>query len=454
MSIRPAAEVEIVAVVDEGLGHSGHLVAIDGDVLVIDPLRAVGTYESAATRNGWTIRWVADTHTHADYLSGGPELARAGARFLAPRAAQLEVGHQPLDGGDEVDLAGLTLRALPTPGHTPDHLSYLLLDGLVPLAVFTGGSLMVGTVGRPDLLGPSHTEELARAMWHSIHEHLLVLPDDLAAYPTHGAGSFCAAPGASERSTTIGREKQTNPLVRARTEEEFVRLLVGGLGTFPTYYGRLPDLNRVGPPPLPSPVLLPLDSRAVGRLQREGAEVVDVRPVAAYARSHLPGSLSNVLRPAFGSWLGWLVSPDQPLVFVMDALTDQEELARQCAVIGYDRVAGYLNGGVDAWEDAGFPVGRADLVDASRVSGRVVDVRQVNEYRAGHLPGARSIELGMLAAEPIDLDEPITVMCGHGERAATAASLLERRGGRQVTIAVGGPAEWSAATGGALETWP
>jgi glyoxylase-like metal-dependent hydrolase (beta-lactamase superfamily II) len=446
--------VEIVAVVDEGLGHSGHLVAVGDQALLIDPLRAVASYQSLASRNGWTIRWVADTHTHADYLSGGPELARAGARFLAPRAARLDVDHQPLDGGDEVDLTGLTLRALPTPGHTPDHLSYLLLDGRVPLVVFTGGSLMVGTVGRPDLLGASHTEELARAMWHSLHEQLLVLPDDLAVYPTHGAGSFCAAPGTNERSTTIGHEKQTNPLVRAATEEEFLQLLVGGLGTFPTYYGRLPELNRVGPPPIPSRAWLPLDPRVVSRLQRHGAEVVDVRPVTDYARSHLPGSLSNVLRPVFASWLGWLVSPDQPLVFVIDSLTDRDELARQCALIGYDSVAGYLDGGVDAWEQAGLPVAHTDLVDARQVSGRVVDVRQVNEYRAGHLPGARTIELGTLATDPTDLDEPITVMCGHGERAATAASLLERRGGRHVTVAVGGPADWSAATGCALEAGP
>jgi glyoxylase-like metal-dependent hydrolase (beta-lactamase superfamily II)/rhodanese-related sulfurtransferase len=450
---RPSA-VEIVAVVDEGLGHSGHLVSIGGDAIVIDPLRAVGAYESAATRNGWTIRWVADTHTHADYLSGGPELARRSAHFFAPRAAQLEVDHQGLDGGDEVDLGGLTLRALPTPGHTPDHLSYLLLDGSLPVAVFTGGSLMVGTVGRPDLLGPRHTDGLARAMWHSLHEQLLVLPDDLAAYPTHGAGSFCAAPGSDARATTIGREKRTNPLVRAATEDEFVRLLVGGLGTFPSYYGRLPELNRIGPPPLPSPDLVAVDPREVRRLQLDGAEIVDVRPVADYARTHLPGSLSNVLRPAFGSWLGWLVDPDRPLVFVVSSLTDSDELARQCAVIGYDRIAGYLDGGVDAWDAAGLPVARSEIVDARQVSGPVVDVRQANEYRAGHLPGARNVELGDLAVAPLDPGEPITVMCGHGERAATAASLLERRGGRRVTIAVGGPADWSSATGRALKAGP
>ena len=177
--------LEILSVVDEGLGHSGHVVAIDGQALVIDPLRSVDAYLAVIDRRGWRLRWTADTHLHADYVSGGPELAARGAAFFAPGEAALEIPHRPLEGGDEVDMAGLTLQALPTPGHTPDHLCYLLLDAGRPLVLFSGGSLMVGTVGRPDLFGPEHTEELARAMYRSLRDQLLVLPDELAVYPTH-----------------------------------------------------------------------------------------------------------------------------------------------------------------------------------------------------------------------------------------------------------------------------
>src|SRR5688500_1850078 len=166
---RPALGLEIVAVTDEGLGHSAHLIAVDGEVLVIDPLRVVGDYVDTIEQNGWHLRWTADTHLHADYVSGGPVLSTRGAEFFAPRAAALEIPHRPLDGGDEVDVSGLTLRAVPTPGHTPDHLSYLLLDADRPLALFSGGSLMVGTVGRPDLFGPDQSDVLARAMFRSLH---------------------------------------------------------------------------------------------------------------------------------------------------------------------------------------------------------------------------------------------------------------------------------------------
>jgi hydroxyacylglutathione hydrolase len=446
--------LEIISVVDEGLGHCGHLVAIDGRVLVIDPLRSVDAYLAVIERRGWRLAWTADTHTHADYVSGSPELSRRGAIFYASRGARLEVPHRPLDGGDEVDLGGLTMRALPTPGHTPDHLAYLLLDNGRPLAVFTGGSLMVGTVGRPDLLGPEHADRLARAMWRSLHEQLLVLPDDLPVYPTHGSGSFCSAPGASERSTTIGREKATNPLLHAADENDFVRRLIGGLGSLPAYFSWLPERNRVGFGAAPMPPLAQLSVSEVQQLVTAGAELVDVRPVVAYARSHVPGALSDVLRPAFASWLGAVVAPDRPLVFVTDDNTDRVELIRQCANIGYDRIVGELAGGLDAWTAAGLPTASVDLIAAAALQGPVLDVRSDDEYRAGHLPGARHVELTRVADCGDEYTEPIAVMCGHGERAATAASILARYGNHNVRIVTAGPEDWAAATNQALEIGP
>ncbi len=357
--------LEIVALTDEGLGHSAHLIAVDGDVLVIDPLRVVSRYLDTIQQNSWRLRWTADTHLHADYVSGGPELSARGAAFFAPAGAALEIPHRRLDGGDEVDIAGLTLRALPTPGHTPDHLSFLLLDAGRPLALFSGGSLMVGTVGRPDLFGPDHTDELARAMYRSLRDQLLVLSDDLVVYPTHGAGSFCSAPGTEARSTTIGQERATNPVLQVGNEDEFVRRLVAPLGTFPTYYLSLPELNRHQLGPIPHTPLRQLSVGDVHRLIDAGAELVDVRDVASYALAHIPGSLSNALRPAFASWLGWLTTRDQPLVFVGDADADRAELVRQCANIGYDNIAGELAGGIDAWRAADQPVATTRLMEAA-----------------------------------------------------------------------------------------
>jgi glyoxylase-like metal-dependent hydrolase (beta-lactamase superfamily II)/rhodanese-related sulfurtransferase len=449
-----AMGLEIVSVVDEGLGHSGQLVAVDGRVLMIDPLRVVDPYLEVVAEHGWQLEWTADTHTHADYISGSLDLARRGATFFASRGAHLDMAHQPLDPGDEIDVGGLTLRALPTPGHTPDHLAYLLLDGDRALAVFTGGSLMVGTVGRPDLLGVEHAADLARAMWHSLYEQLLVLPDELPVYPTHGAGSFCSAPSTSDPITTIGREKATNALLQLADEDAFVGALIGGLGSLPGYFSWLPEQNRHGVGPAPTTPLAQLSVSDMCSLVKDGAELIDVRPIAAFAKAHVPRSLSNALRPVFGSWLGWLVAPDRPLVFITDDTSDRAELVRQCANIGYDHIVGELAGGIDAWTEAGLSVGSFDLVAAERLSGPVLDVRLVGEYRTGHIPGARNVELGALPNVVGDVAEPITVMCGHGERAASAASVLARHGNANVCIAIGGPDDWSVANGRALQIEP
>ncbi|MFA5886120.1 MAG: MBL fold metallo-hydrolase, partial [Acidimicrobiia bacterium] len=236
------AKVAIHSVIDDGLGHSSYVVGLgDGTALVIDPARFPDGQRRIATEQGWRIAWTADTHSHADYISGSTELAADGAEFIASRGARLDVPHHPVVGGDEITLApGVALRAIPTPGHTPEHLAYLLLVHDSPVALFSGGSLMVGAVGRTDLLGDEHRENLARALFHALREEILTLPDDLAVYPTHGAGSFCSAPSGSARTTTIGTERTTNPLLAIEDEDRFVATLLDGLGSFPTYFRQLP----------------------------------------------------------------------------------------------------------------------------------------------------------------------------------------------------------------------
>jgi glyoxylase-like metal-dependent hydrolase (beta-lactamase superfamily II)/rhodanese-related sulfurtransferase len=447
-----AAVTEVVAFVDGGLGNSSYLVDVgDGRALAVDPSRDSRPYLAAAEKRGLTISHTVETHLHADFVTGSRELAAHGAAVLASTAAAIEWPHRGVGHGDEVDLGGLTLRALATPGHTPEHLAFLLLDAERPIGLFSGGSLLVGSVARTDLIDPDETEGLARALWRSINEQLLLLPDDLVVYPTHGAGSFCSAPAGGERTTTIGRERTTNPLLAAGSEDAFVARLLGGLGTYPPYFLELREVNRRGPHVYAGfPDLAQLDGSEVCRLVDAGAAVVDVRSFGRFGAGHIPGSLSIELRPQFASWLGWLVGRDRPVVFVTDADTDRRELVRQCLTVGYEHLAGELDGGMGAWTG---PIGHVGLVPVGQVVGPVLDIRQDAEYEAGHLPGAAHVELGALTDTESRVESgPMTVMCGHGERAMTAASLLAAGGRPHLAVAVGGPTDWATVTGRTLAT--
>jgi len=448
----------LITLVDEGLGNSSYLLDVgDRRALVLDASRDPAPYLAVAERRGLSIAFAAETHLHADFVSGGRELAAAGAQVLAASAGGLEFPHRGLGHGDEVDLGGLTFRALATPGHTPEHLAYLLLDGRKPLALFSGGSLLVDAVARTDLIDPAQSEDLARALWRSLHEQILTLPDDLAVYPTHGAGSFCSAPAGARRTTTIGREKAANPLLAAPDEDAFVRRLFAGLGSFPAYFLRLREVNRRGPRVYgPAPDLLePLPVDRIRRLLDDGALLVDARPIEEFAAGHVPGALSNALRPEFATWLGWLADPQRPLVFVLDEDQDRVDLVRQALKVGYEHLAGELVGGLPAWRDAGLPVRRLAVVDPGHVDRPVLDVRQASEFEAGHVPGARHVELGELPARAHELDRGgFAVMCEHGLRSMTGASVLAAAGHRDVTVVIGGPADWAAATGRRLATGP
>ena len=441
---------EVVPLVDEGLGNSAYLVNLgDGRALVVDvslDLREIGR---AAERRGLTVAFAADTHLHADFLSGARQLsATEGTRVLASAAGHREFAHNGLHDGDEIDLGGLRLRALGTPGHTDEHLSFLLLDGDRPLGVFTGGSLIVGAAARTDLVAPDRTEELARAQYASL-QRLAELPDDVAVWPTHGAGSFCSAPPGADRTSTIGQEKATNPLLRAANEDAFVKELLGSLGSYPPYFRRLGEINRRGPALLDgAPGLPSLDVQAVQRFLADGARLVDVRPLADYAAAHVPGALSIPLRPVFASWLGWLAPHDRPLIVVRGADQDPAEIAWQAAKIGYD-----LAGGMAAWTAAELPTATTRLVQPDEVRGPVLDIRQTTEFLSGHLPGAQHVELGDLPSHLGEVPrEPLVVMCGHGERAMGAASLLEQAGHHDVAVLTGGPQDWAEATRGRLES--
>lgn len=456
----PTAAAGLTAVIDEGLGNSCYLLDLgDRAALVVDPPRDLRAVRAAATQRDLGIRFVADTHLHADFLSGAAQLAHDdGAQVLASASGHRQFQHRGLDDAEEVDLGGLVLVAMATPGHTDEHLSFLLLDGSVPVGVFTGGSLIVGSAARTDLLGSDRTEELARAQYASLRR-LSALPAQTAVWPTHGVGSFCSAPPGAERTSTIGRELATNELLSVGDEDAFVATLVGSLGSYPPYFLRLGEINRRGPTLLDSNTsgeLASLPVLAVRRLQADGAMIVDVRPVADYSAAHIPAALSIPLRAQFATWLGWLTPPEVPLVVVRNADQSVEEVVWQALKIGHEQPIGELAGGMHAWIEAGHPTASTELVFPDRIGQRrVLDVRQLSEFTSGHLPGARHVELGDVAGAAGGLGgTPTVVMCGHGERAAGAASLLERAGHQDLAVLIGGPDDWARVQEQQLQTGP
>lgn len=372
------SEAGVSAVVDEGLGNSAYLLELgDGRALAVDPSLDLRAVTEQVQRRGLRVVYAAETHLHADFLSGARQL---GAQVLASAAGDRTFGHVRLVDGDEVDLGGLTLRALATPGHTPEHLSYLILDGGREVGVFTGGSLIVGAAARTDLVSPDRTEELARAQYHSLRR-LATLPDATAVWPTHGAGSFCSAPPGASRVSTIGAEKLGNTLLNAPDEDAFVRQLRDSLGSYPAYFARLSELNRHGPLLTGTPSLPQLDTVQVRQLLADGAYLVDVRPVPDYAAGHVPGSVAIALRPQFATWLGWLLRPDVPIVIVRNPGQDPADILWPALALGYDQIVGELGGGVATW---GSPLATARLVHPSEVDTDVtIDVRQASEHETG-----------------------------------------------------------------------
>jgi hydroxyacylglutathione hydrolase len=448
--------------VDEGLGNSAHLVISEraGVAALIDPLRDVDRYVEAAASAGVCISHVFETHVHNDFVTGSRELAaRTGARIVASAAADLEFEHGPVADGDVIAVGDVRVTVLATPGHTPEHVSYLARDMRTPNAsavLFSGGSLLVGAVSRTDLLGPEHTAGLGRQLFRSLHEKIMPLPDDVAVYPTHGAGSFCTATPGAARQTTIGEERRTNSFLGLATPDDLVAELARVMPSFPTYFHRMREINRRGPKLLGGvPDLEPLAPHDVAARMRRGEAVVDIRSVARYLEGHIPGVYHAELRPAFAAWVGWVVPFATPVTLVSDTTDVYDEAVRQLVRIGYDDLPGYLAGGMHAWEQAGLPITTLPVLTVAQVRERlerseplvVLDVRQVAEWTAGHVAGARHVEAGALAADDHGLPRavPIAAHCGHEQRSATALSVLERHGYTNLHLIEGGWSAWQAA---------
>ncbi|WP_018655693.1 MBL fold metallo-hydrolase [Actinomadura flavalba] len=432
---------EIVVLDTPALGDHGYLAGAGGVAFVVDPQRDIDRVLDAAAERGWTITDVFETHVHNDYVSGGLELARAtGARYHVAAGDEVAFERNPIEPGDEVAVGPLRVRAVATPGHTFTHLSYVLTaPGRAP-AVFTGGSLLLGSTGRPDLLGPEHGEELARAQHASARRLADELPDATEVYPTHGFGSFCSATPTERTASTIGAEKRRNPVL-TQDEEAYVTELLGGLDDYPAYYARLGAVNAAGPAPADLSPPGRADAAELRRRLEAGEWLVDLRDRTAFAAGHLRGSLNFGLDGSFAVHLGWLIPWGTPVTLLGATAADVAEAQRELVRIGIDRPAASATGSPQAWAGDAKPetLRLATFAELAAVRHHrrvtVLDVRRRSEWDDSHIAGALHVPLHDLADRVGTLpDGEIWVHCASGYRASIAASLLAAAGLPAVTI--------------------
>ena len=444
----------IQSFVDTGLGNSAYLIGSHETKkgILIDPLRDVDRYLHAVSELGLTLTHVLDTHLHADFISGNREIAnQTNALIGASATAQVVFEHQPLDENSVIDLGAFQIRVMTTPGHTHEHISFLLTeaDSKTPAALFSGGALIVGGAARTDLLGHEHTLGLAHDLYHTIHDKLLKLPDEVEVFPTHGAGSFCVAPASKDRTTTIGRERKTNQLAQPMNQEEFIKRALTGLPSYPTYYKYMRPLNQNRVKILGGvPVLKPITPTEVKSLMDEGVLVLDVRHQKAFAAGHIPGSYGIRVDAPLVVWTGWVFPFGSRIILLTESAGDREEAMRQLIRIGYDDVVGYVEGGIEAWAKE-YPVETVSAIGPKELRERLsevtlLDVRMLSEWNEGHIAGAIHFEGGRVAWDELTFpkDKPIAIQCASGNRSIIAISVLKRRGIHNVIQVDGGITKW------------
>ena len=439
--------------IHDDLGCASYLVGDEnaGVAAVVDPRFEVDEYLELARYVGVSIEHVFETHDHADHVSGHGRLAAAtGAAIHIHRLAAPAYDHEPFEDGETWELGALRVTAVHTPGHRPEHTAFALADtrrGDEPWALLSGDSLFVNDVARPDLaIEPA---DGARGIFRSLHDRLLRLPDAVELWPGHLGGSLCGGPGMDLKvSSTIGFERAHNPTLSIGDEDEFVAVALNELGPQPPNFHAIVELNR-GPLLTAGVELLPLAPRQLRLAQEQGALVVDVRTDQQFDDAHIPGSVSiPMLRAGFGSRLAWLADRDQETVFVGRDDDDGRHAGALAVAVGIRRLGGFLHGGFTSWRQERRPVGRLERVPVWELEPRLqadrdlllVDVRERSEWEAGHIPDSVSIPWHALRERPaeLDLERPLAVLCSSGQRAGTAASLLQRHGAERVLHVVDG----------------
>lgn len=428
----------------EGLGNRSYLAGGPSAAVVIDPPRDIDQVIAAAARRGVRIAYVAETHVHNDYVTGGLELARiTGAQYLVPAGAQVSFARTPIADGDTVTVEeGLVLRAIATPGHTPHHTSYALAKDGREVAAFTGGSLLIGSVGRPDLVEPRLTEQLARAQYASAHRLADELADEVPVLPTHGFGSFCSSSQAEGDATTIGKERAVNDALTLDVDT-FVTQMLAGLDDVPAYYAHMGPANAAGPAPVDLTPMERADGEEIASRLAAGEWVVDLRSRIAFAEGHVAGSFNFEGEGKLATYLAWLIPWGKPVTLLADAPEQIADAQRELVRVGIDRPAAAATGDPAGWvrpgeQLASFPRARFADIAAVRARGEgvvVLDVRRNSERASGFIEGSVHIPIHELHGRISEVPQgTVWVHCAGGMRAAIAASLLDAAGRDVVAV--------------------
>lgn len=437
------------------LAHASYLIGSDGEAAVVDPQRDVDEYISEAEAQGLKIKYVIETHLHADFVSGHQEIAaRTGAQIIFGAQAGVAFAHRAVKDGEEIKLGGVTLRFIETPGHTPEGICILVTAPGEPQKLLTGDTLFIGDVGRPDLAGgKGYTPQLmAEMMYDSLHGKLLKLHDDTEVYPAHGAGSMCGRNMSKETSSTIGEQRQFNYALKPMSKEQFVTMMTADLPEAPSYFPKDAEINRSGARGLselqPPQALTP---QQVAELNED--VLLDVRSAADFGAAHVPGSMNIGLGGQFAMWAGSLIPLNASIIVIADTGAQVDETVVRLARVGIENVKGYLEGGVQSWSDAGLPVDTIAQVSVAELNERlanhdmqVVDVRRPAEYVNGHVPHAQNAPLASLdkSLGPLNLekDKLTAVICAGGYRSSAAASMLQKQGFSNLLNVAGGTGAW------------
>jgi len=448
----------------EGLSHLSYLLGDEsaGVCAVVDPRRDIQIYLEIAKDRDVRISHILETHVHEDFVSGSRELAaQTGATIYAGESNERTFDHEAVKDGDTIRVGNLSLQALHTPGHTPEHVCYQVSGGKgaeAPWGVFTGDTLFCGDIGRTDLLGKEEADGATRRLYHSLFDKLLPLGDELTIHPAHGKGSPCGGNIGDRLISTLGYERRHNPKLQADNEDEFVKDQLGSLQPAPFYYAYLKDVNTHGPRVLACVPPIPMLEPRVFQIEmgKPDTVVLDTREIEAFGGGHIPGALNIALREEFPMWAGWMLRPNQRILLVLAEEDDLEEVQRHLLRTGFEKIDGYLAKGMRGWFEAGLPFDRISEMSVHQLKGwidsggsdlQVLDVRSSGEWRQGHVPGALHLYAPFLPdhLHSFDRTKAIATYCGSGYRSSIAASLLKRGGFKEVYNIPGSIRAWKAA---------